>query len=253
MQHLIFSGFPVKKLSRFLKRRLFPILLFTLSGFSAHANMSIELTADKSEIRPGDNLNIQVIVSDAPPVYGADIAISYDSRILAPTQQTTKNDFQLPEPGAFFDKSKSFFIRNKINDNKGLVEYTVALMNPAPPSEGRGAIFSIQFTVLNSVDEQSNQTGRSLTDSPDAKSIIFIDSAKFGTRKGDTLIAQINEPLQFTQILESTGKSMQDNSAGSESKELFVQTLMVIAGAIILGVFLFRKKISKIMNNRIES
>jgi hypothetical protein len=121
---------------------------------------------------PDQKVVVDVLVRNAPVVYGIDVRLSFDPDFLeAVDAEGSAPPVQL-EHGDFFDPAQSHVLQNWAVNDTGTIDYALALLNPALPVDGDGRLARIQFRAI-----AAGQT------------LVSIDDGLFGTQAGDTIPA----------------------------------------------------------------
>ena len=112
----------------------------------------------------GQEMIVNVLLSNAPVVYGIDVRLSFDPNILEAISGIG--------PGDFIDPAQSHILQNQVDNATGKIDYALALLNPAPPVEGDGLLMQIPFRAK--IEGQTT---------------ISIEDGLFGTQAGTTIPA----------------------------------------------------------------
>ena len=149
------------------------------NGNSAGNKASIILSLKPEKLAVGETIIVNVQVKNAPAIYGSDVRLVFDPKILE-VIDADKNQAGIQFiPGDFLDPKKSFIVQNNINNQTGTIDYALSLLNPAPPVSGKGELFHVTFRAK----AQGNTT-------------ISISEGMFGTQSGET----INPDLSSAEI-----------------------------------------------------
>jgi len=117
---------------------------------------------------------ISVNVENAPLIYGVDIRLSFDPAMLEVVQM---------EAGSFIDREQGLILQEGHDNQKGSVDYALALRHPAPPVEGAGTLLNVTF--------QAKSAGQAH---------VRLEQGQFGTQKGEVIDASLDEVmLDFTE------------------------------------------------------
>jgi hypothetical protein len=118
----------------------------------------------------GQVITVDVLVEGAPSIYGADVRLAFDPAVLEVVDTDDAIAGIQLRPGPFLDAGKSFILQQTADNEKGIVDYALALLNPAPAVDGNG--------VLVQVDFRAKAEGRTE---------IVVAEGKYGTRTGETI------------------------------------------------------------------
>jgi hypothetical protein len=188
-------------------------LLSIVTAVQASGNSQVRLSTKRDALQVGQETGVDILIEDAPIIYGADVQISFDPKILEVVDADEKQTGIQIDSGKFIDEKMSFFLLHDIDNRKGSIDYALTLLNPAPPVEGDGQLARITF--------RAKATG---------STIISVTKGKFGTQTGET----ISPELAGIEITVGDKK-------GSEEKTISAPTIVGLTGAGIVGVgFIFR-------------
>jgi hypothetical protein len=165
-------------MKRKTKRTLFLYLTLTFIALSPivsseNGSQALLLTEPLSlSVVPDQKVIVDVLVVDAPVVYGIDVRLSFDPAVLeAVDAEGSMPPVQL-EHGDFFDPAQSHVLQNWAVNTNGTIDYALALLNPAPPVGGDGHLARIEFRAVAA-----------------GETLVLIDGGLFGTQAGDTFSA----------------------------------------------------------------
>ncbi len=163
--------------------RYFYLCLFFLSITLSHASASplLEIITQNTSPKPGESITAAIQVSDIPPVYGAEMILTFDPDILEVTDIKGENDIIQIKPGDFFDLAQSHFsLQNHADNQSGHIYYSMSMLNPAPEAGGNGTLAHITF--------RAKAPGNTM---------LAVEKIKFGTREGNSLVptTAVNERL----------------------------------------------------------
>jgi hypothetical protein len=198
----------------------------------------LRLAASDTTPAVGQVITVDVLVEGAPSIYGADVSITFDPAILEVVDaDANANGIQLT-PGSFIDVTKSFVLQQAADNEKGTVDYALALLNPAPEVNGNGALVRVAFRAK-----------------AEGRTEISIGEGMYGTRTGETItpstdrieikvsiageadISPLTAPIQ--QVLENN--DLAQNSSGLTAVFLFVGLASGL-GCLVLLVVWFRRE-----------
>ncbi len=182
------------------------MMLFSLFSISAFAESKIMLSLTSETVYAGDEITLNLFISDNSKMSGAVIDISYDKDML---------EFVSAEQGAILDKTANVSIKNIDGDNSK-VRFTYLAPNSSVTSEG--VIMSVTFKAL------PNATGNTdLTLSiPNAADFVTQDLEKIPYEISNSVVKIINTTFeeQSENIASSTDEtSTQSTSADAQSTE----------------------------------
>ena len=165
----------MNKNRRYSKLYFFCILIFIALPVSISAAVPrVILQAPANAAKPGEQLNLDLRISDIQPVYGAEIALYFDPEILEVVDADTQTEDIQIKPGDFFDLNQNHFMLQNLADNTfGTVNYAMSMLNPSPAAQGGGTLMRIAFRVKK----------------PGATDI-QIKNFLFGTRDGQAIVPE---------------------------------------------------------------
>lgn len=195
---------------------LFSMFLFP---FSAAANQpELDVRTASTTCRTGEELTVDVYASDMAPVYGAEMEVAFDPTLLEVVDMDPEAEGVQIEPGNFFDLTENHFsLQNHVDNENGVIKYAMSLLNPAPSSQGEGAIARVAF--------RAKKPG---------KAALHIIKGKFGDRDGKVLVPSLESVHYIT---------VKPDGFAFTSKPLGVATitLTLLTLALLTAVRLKRK------------
>lgn len=187
------------------------ILIFSLmlscAAFAAN-EPNLYLRIIPSNPVPGQEITVDVMLKDFPPIYGADIHLNFDPKFLEAADNDEKVSGVQITPGDFLNPKQSFFIQNRADNKKGIVTYAASLLNPAPEAKGNGILAQAVFRV-----RAAGQT------------YLRIDKAEFGTRDGKT-VKPVSDNMYSLELKKDADKSA------------FSSLILIAAGCILAGIII---------------
>jgi len=124
-------------------------LLFALIPLQAIAETSptLHLKPEKTFVRVGYETTVDLMFRNVPPLYGVEMLITFPDKFFEVVDSGKKSGIQI-EPGNYFDPKKTHFLINKADNSKGMIWYTMSLLNPAPPpSKSNGRLCRLIFSL----------------------------------------------------------------------------------------------------------
>jgi hypothetical protein len=147
----------------------------------------LRLSASDTNLEVGQEVTVDVLVEDAPTIYGADVRLVFDPSALEVVDADENTDGVQLQPGNFIDAEKSFVLQHGADNEAGTIDYALALLNPAPAVEGDGTL--VRITFLAKAEGQTT---------------ITIEDGLFGTKTGET-IAPALDSIDITIVAEGSG------------------------------------------------
>jgi hypothetical protein len=183
---------------------LFSILALVVLPATVYAagQPQLQLSADKSQLRVGQQVTVEVQVKHAPPIYGADVGLSFDQTLLEVVDADTGTAGIQVQPGRFLDASQGFFLQHQVDNAAGTIDYALTLLNPAPPAEGNGVLVRVTFRAKAA-----------------GQATVTIVEGLFGTQTGETIAPSLGS-VQIT-IKPARGGGSGSGSLGGRVRALF--------------------------------
>lgn len=172
----------------FLVLSLAWIFLSIVTVVQAAGNSQVLLSTKQDVLKVGQETSVDILIEDAPVIYGADVQIRFDPNVLEVVDADEKQAGIQIEAGKFIDEKKSFYLLHHIDNDKGSIDYALTLLNPAPPVKGDGQLARITF--------RAKITG---------STVISVVKGKFGTQTGETISAELAS-LEITVGEKKAGK-----------------------------------------------
>ena len=220
-----------------MKRQMLSILAvlaLLLGSSTALANggsgVRLRLSASDASLEVGQEIIMDVLVEDAPTIYGADVRLVLDPGLLEVVDADENADGIQLEPGGFIDAEKSFVLQHGADNEKGTIDYALALLNPAPPVQGDGLLVRVTFraktegqaTVSIADGLFGTQTGATLE--PELDSVAIDIVAEESSR-----LAPVTEPIR--RLLKSD-----DSPQGSSTVGIVVLGVVLVLGLVGAGL-----------------
>jgi hypothetical protein len=136
---------------------------------SKEKKASIILSFDPKKLAVGETVMVNVQIKNAPVIYGSDVRLTFDPKVLEVVDADASQAGIQFAPGNFLDPKKSFIVQNNVNNEAGTIDYALSLLNPAPPVSGKGDLFQVTFRAKTQ-----------------GKTTISISEGMFGTQSGET-------------------------------------------------------------------
>jgi len=102
------------------------------------------LTPEAVEAQPGEEFMVTINIAEAVGVYGASFKLAYDPQSL----EVIITDNKVIAPGDLFEGQPSFTLKNSVNLQEGIIEYSLTLTRPAEPVTGAGVLGTLTFRAL---------------------------------------------------------------------------------------------------------
>lgn len=206
--------------------RILLLLLALPSAAYAASEPRLQLSANKLQVKVDKKVTVKVLIKNVPAIYGADVHLAFDPRLLEVVDADKNADGVQVKPGRFLDPDKGFFLQHTVDNEAGTIDYALTLLNPAPPAEGDGVLVRIAFR------------GKA-----DGLATIAISAGLFGTQTGETIqpgLDQINlavgnaPPPTYTHT--STTVAASTETPGGEGVCSILNPLALAGGLAAAGV-----------------
>ena len=221
--------------------------LAILSPTLAAGESWLRLSANTFDVEMDQEFTIDVLVENAPEVYGADVQLGFDPAVLQVVDADNRTDGVQLSAGSFFDPAQSFFLQNMVDNSTGTMHLAMTLLNPAPPVQGDGLLCQITFRVIAA-----------------GRTTISIRDGLFGTRTGETIAPRFEdgEPTvsnstnavgvpDSTQLQTARTSSAANSQTGSEAANIvgisidvwrIMGIVALLATGVAIGLFLSRRR-----------
>lgn len=207
----------MNKTRRYFKRFIFCILiLITLPAIASAAAPRLTVQAPTSALKPGEEFNLDLRISDIQPVYGAEIVLHFDPDVLKVMDADTQTEDIQVKPGDFFNlNQKHFMLQNKADNTFGTVNYAMSMLNPSPAAKGDGALMRITFQVK----------------APGATDI-RIKNCVFGTRNGGSIVPE----YAVDNRIQADIKPAEMETASDSSQFSLTALYLGVTGVMVISV-----------------
>jgi len=113
----------------------------------------------------GDMVNIDLVITDASDLYGAEVHISFDPALLQVLDDDPAEPGVQILPGSLFPKSDPSYIVQNIADNTaGTLDFAITLLAPEAPLNGSGTLATVRFAAQAAGTAQLEWTSTLLAD-----------------------------------------------------------------------------------------
>jgi hypothetical protein len=174
------------------------ILLTVSAPAQAAGKPQLLLSAKRDHLKVGQETTVEVLVKNAPSIYGADIQVDFDPQVLEVIDVDNKQAGVQIEPGNFIEAKKSFILTHQVGNETGTINYALTLLNPAPAVQGDGKLALITFRAK-----------------AEGQTTLSIKKGMFGTKTGETVAPE----LVNTQIFVDSKKENSDPPAAGETSD----------------------------------
>jgi len=148
------------------------LVFLTCSAMAQDAEETrLRLSVENVTVAVGQELTVDILVENAPLIYGADVRLTFDPTMLAVIDADESQTEIQVTLGSFLDSAQSFVLQHEVNNEAGVIDYALALLNPAPAVQGNGLL--AQVTFLGKAEGQT---------------VISITEGLFGTRSGQRIV-----------------------------------------------------------------
>ncbi|ESP93150.1 MULTISPECIES: cohesin domain-containing protein [Pseudoalteromonas] len=162
-------------------KQLTMIFLLLNSLMVAASQGKAYLYSPELDIRAGSEFYVDIMLKDAPEVYGSQIALQFDTKQVTVLDKNEKEAAVQIEHGDFFDSARLYTLKNAVDLKTGTIDYIVSQVAPAKSVAGDGRVARVFFKA----NEATSTTN------------IELKQADFGTKQGEKYTFEIGESLQF--------------------------------------------------------
>jgi hypothetical protein len=197
-------------------------LVFLSISITAQAagSSQIVLSTTQTSLKIGQLTTVDVLVKASPSIYGADIQVNFDPKMLEVVDADKKLAGLQIEPGKFIDQKKSFLLKHQVSNEAGTIDYALTLLNPAPAVQGDGQLARITFRA------KSN-----------GLTIISLKKGMFGTKTGETIspdLAGVQITVGDKKVVSST--PMPKPAGGGQTNNALPLVGLASAGVVTIGL-----------------
>ncbi|MCL5039946.1 MAG: S-layer homology domain-containing protein [Firmicutes bacterium] len=127
---------------------------------------SLELTVSPGRPAVGETARVRVVVKDVQNLYGIEVHLNYNPRVLRPKAGVTKVTEGDPDlaTSSLFHGKQTFVGQNVVDVQKATADYAIALLGEAQGFTGSATVLSIDFEVIASGDTGFWLRGAKLVD-----------------------------------------------------------------------------------------
>jgi len=207
-----------------MKTSIMLYLIFALIPFQviAETKPTLSIESEKSFVRVGYETSVDLTLQNVPPLYGVEMVITFPEKFFEVVDSGKQSDIQI-EPGNYFDPKKSHFLINKADNTKGIIWYTMSLLNPAPPpSSNNGRLCKFYL--------KAKQPG---------KGNIKIASLKVASYDGKPFDIDFEEASKGITLIASD-KSLDPNESKSSSNQTLI-IILLSSIVVLLLIIIFRQ------------
>lgn len=147
-------------------------------------------------IAPGTETIISIFLQDASNVYGIDVQASFDPALVEVIDADAASEGIQVEPGQF--PRPDFIAVNNVEPQAGTLRYVVTQINPTPPANGSGLLFTVRLRgkgvagqgsfVIENV-EMSDRNGNLLPVSGGSAALVISGSSEAASPAAATGVA----------------------------------------------------------------
>ncbi|MDK1286744.1 cohesin domain-containing protein [Pseudoalteromonas umbrosa] len=162
--------------------KLLIMSLFLLNSLITAASQGkAYLYTPEKNIKMGSHFYVDIMIKEAPDVYGTQIFLQFDANQISVLDKNDKEAGIQIEHGDFFDSARLYTLQNSTNMKEGSINYIVSQIAPSDSRSGDGRIARVYFKANDATSEASIQLAK----------------ADFGTKQGEKFVFSLGKPLQF--------------------------------------------------------
>jgi len=114
----------------------------------AQGSVTVFVQPASQEINPGDPTTAEIWVRDVSNLAAVDLKIQFDPDVLQVQDADGNKPGIQAQPGDFLEAD--FVVKNDVDNDTGVVHYTITQIAPTPPASGTGLLLLIEFEAIDS-------------------------------------------------------------------------------------------------------
>ena len=119
--------------------------LYTAVVTKANGDATLRVNLSDTKLEVDQLITAEIWIENSPAIYGAESHFIFDPDLL----EVVDADEAIPGvqllSGHFLNPEQGFILQNQADNETGVIDYALTLLNPAPPAEGSGLFFTITF------------------------------------------------------------------------------------------------------------
>ena len=119
---------------------------FLLTGLRYQPDTVLHTNPQTAQLKVGETTTVDLALTDVRGLYGAEIHLRFDPKVLKVIDAAPGTDGVQLEPGTL--PVPDFVVQNEANNETGTIDYAVTQLPPSEPGEGSGVIARITFQAI---------------------------------------------------------------------------------------------------------
>jgi hypothetical protein len=107
----------------------------------------LRVAPERVVLEKNQTRTIAIRVEDVSDLYGADIIVTFDPRVVRVIDADPAKAGVQVQQGPFLDPG--FTVYNFADNEAGMVRFTMTQLNPSPAKSGNGVLFYIKLRAIN--------------------------------------------------------------------------------------------------------
>lgn len=91
---------------------------------------------------------VDIVIENVARLYGVEVHLVFDPAVLQVQDADPNMPGEQIAPGSPFRQGSSFVPLNRVDNKAGTIDFAVALLNPAPPLQGRVVVATFHVTAV---------------------------------------------------------------------------------------------------------
>jgi hypothetical protein len=182
------------------------LILLKSPRVSAQSSAFVSIEPNSATLDMGESARIELTIQQASQVFGFEIQLNFDPRIIQMVDQDADSDGVQVSDGDFFDVEQGFIAANRVDNETGVMLYAITLLAPATPVNGDGILLSFEMEPI-AVGRSNLTLSSVLLASTDGESLpVNLDSGEVEVvgAPGDTPLPSFTPTNSPTATLEQT-------------------------------------------------
>jgi hypothetical protein len=183
-----------------------------------HAQAQEEVSVYLKEIASSENsVTVEIIIENIADLYGMEYLVTFDPAALAVVDSAPDMEGTQINAGSFLPPEQGFVVANRVDSDTGEIAFAMTLLNPAPAASGSGSLGQITFEKLT-----------------DSATVVDIKDIKLVASS----LQMIQADVSGLTIGSGPGGMAAVSGEGSDFPWWIVGAVVIVAGLLVLGVFL---------------
>ena len=126
-----------------------------LVGFTLQADQSqasLQISPQVTQLKVGESTTVDITVAQVDDLYGIEIHLRYDPKVLEVIDAEPAADGVQIEPGTL--PAPDFVVQNQADNTTGALDYAVTQLPPSLPGKGSGVIARVLVRAIKPASSQ---------------------------------------------------------------------------------------------------